>query len=267
MHFVAPLAEFLLGRTSHRGKTRMNRRLATCLSVGFVALAVFALAGLYRAARHVPGYYAEVLDVPHETHRESSDRLLENAAALASNLQKPGDWRAMFTADEINGWLAADLAKMLPGVLPAGVVEPRVRLKPGSVCVACRYVDATLESIVSLEADVYVKEPNVLSLRLRRARLGALPLPMGKLIEGLTTAARQADLRLSWMQADGDPVAILKLHPPHDSRGAAYSLETLEVGEGELFVAGHTDTGNPSSPTRGSSGPLAAGNGEQGKRR
>lgn len=244
MHFaLAPRAAFLLGRTSHRGKARMNRRLATCLSVGFVALAVLLLVGLYRAARHVPGYYADVLDVPHETHRESSDRLLENAAALASNLQKPGDWRAMFTADEINGWLAADLAKMLPGALPAGVAEPRVRLKPGSVCVACRYVDAALESVVSLEADVYVKEPNVLSLRLRRARLGALPLPMGKLIEGLTAAAREANLRLSWMQADGDPVAILKLHPPRDSWGAAYSLETLEVGDGELFVSGHTDTG------------------------
>jgi hypothetical protein len=234
----------------------MNRRLATCLTAGLCALAALLLCGLYGAARHVPGYYAEVLDVPREAHRQSSDRLLENAAALAGNVRKPGDWRAMFTANEINGWLAADLMKMLPGVLPAGVIEPRVRLKPGCVCVACRYVDAALESVVSLEADVYVKQPNVLSLRLRRARLGALPLPMGKLIEGLTAAAREADLRLSWMQADGDPVAILRLHSPHDSAGTAYSLETLEVGEGELFIAGHTSY--PSLPSDGTQSPDGA---------
>lgn len=233
----------------------MKRRRALLLAGAAAAVAV-CLAGLYGAARHVPHYYAEAIEAPPETRRELGDRMLENAAALASGLRKEGQWRALFTSDEINGFLSTDLEKHLPDLLPDNVVDPCVRISPGRITVAGRCTGGTVDTVISIEAEAYVKEPNVLSIRLCRARAGALPLPMAKVLEGVTKAAAEAQLQLTWLQAKGDPVAIVRLHPPRDDRDTLYQLETLELGEGEMFIAGRTFRDYPGDS---SEEPLASG--------
>lgn len=237
----------------------MNRRRALMLA-GTAGVAACLAALLYGAARHVPHYYAEAVQAPPEASRELGDRMLENAAALASGLCNEGRWQALFTSDEINGFLSTDLEKHLPDLLPDDVIDPRVRVTPGRITLAGRYLGATIDTVVSIEAEAYVKEPNVLSIRLRRARAGALPLPMAKVLDGFTKAAAEAHVQLSWLQAKGDPVAVVRLHPARDDRDTLYQLETLELGDGEIFVAGRTVRDQPSdSPESPALEPLASG--------
>lgn len=241
----------------------MKRRRAMLLSGVIASLGVCVAGAIYGAARHVPHYYAEALDAPAEARRELGERMIENAAALASGLRKEGKWQALFTSDEINGFLSTDLEKHLPDLLPANVVDPRVRITPGRITVAGRCLGGAVDTVVSIEAEAYLKEPNVLSIRFRRARAGALPLPMATVLEGFTKAAAEAQLQLSWLQAKGDPVAIVRLHPARDDHDTLYQLETLELGDGEMFVAGHTTQGQADepleSPTSPPAEPLASG--------
>ncbi len=245
----------------------MNRRCALLLAGGAATAAACLAGSIYGAARHVPHYYAEAIQAPPDARRELGDRLLENATALASGLQKEGQWQALFTSDEINGFLSTDLEKHLPELLPDHVVEPRVRIRPGRITLAGRCLGGTIDTVVSIEAEAYVKQPNVLSIRLCRARAGALPLPMAKVLAALTKAAEEAHVQLSWLQAKGDPVAIVRLHPARDGHETRYQLETLELGEGELFVAGRTVRDQPhDSPAPPTVEPLASGKNQKRQR-
>jgi hypothetical protein len=216
----------------------MNRRLAVWATGGLFALGFGLLTWGYWAARRVPPFYAAAVAVPLEVHREASDRLLESAAALASNVQKEGEWQAIFTTEQINGWLATQLDETFPGLLPDYVADPRVTVGPDGILFGCRYLKGNVETVVSLKAELVVDESNVLKVRLSHARAGAFPLPLGNVLEGVTRTAAEAKMQLSWLQADGDPVAIIHLHPATEK--VLYRLEKLQLGENEVFVAGYT---------------------------
>jgi hypothetical protein len=216
----------------------MSRRLAVWVSGGLFALGLGLLAFGYWAARRVPSFYAAAAAVPIEAHREASDRLLESAAALASNVQKEGQWQAIFTTEQINGWLATELNETFPGLLPDYVADPRVTVGPDGILFGCRYLKGNVEAVVSMKAELHVNESNVLKVRLSHARAGAFPLPLGNVLEGVTRAATDANVQLSWLQADGDPVAVIRLQPADDH--VFYRLEKLRLGDNEVFVAGYT---------------------------
>lgn len=221
----------------------MKLRLAAIAASLLAVLAVGLLGWAYWASRQVPEFYQEALELKPEVQRIANDELLEQATALASDVRKEGQWQALFTADQINGWLAVDLARNYPDLLPAGSSDPRVLIRSGSATVACRYKDRTLDTVVSLDLEVYLNEPNVVSLRLRNARAGAIPVPLGKFLDRVAAAA-DARIDLRWLQAEGDPVAVVTLLPPRDDEDRLYQLESLELREGEVYVAGRTICGN-----------------------
>lgn len=235
----------------------MNRRLAVWVTGGLFALGLGLLAWGFWAARRVPSFYAAAVAVPVEAQREASDRLLESAAALASKVQKEGQWQAIFTTDQINGWLATELNKSFPGLLPDYVADPRVTVCPDGILFGCRYLQGDVETVVSMRAELHVNESNVLKVRLSHARAGAFPLPLGKVLEGVTRAATDAKMQLSWLQADGDPVAVIRLHPADEH--VFYRLEKLQLGDNEIFLAGYTVPRGPdASPLVERDKPLAA---------
>lgn len=216
----------------------MNRRLAAWLAGGLFVLGTALLVWGYWAAHTVPDFYAQAVAVPLSTQQAASERLLENAAALASHVNKQGKWQAIFTSEQINGWLATEMEKTFPGLLPDNITDPRVTVAPDGVLFGCRYLKGNVETVVSLKAEPSMSEPNVLKVRLSHARAGAFPLPLGNILEGIARAAADAKVQLSWLQSGGDPVAIIRLHAG-DER-AHYRLEKLQLSNDELFVAGYT---------------------------
>jgi hypothetical protein len=226
----------------------MKLRLATALAVGCIAIALLALGSAYWAARRVPAFYQQVLQAGPAALKQNSDQLLENAAALASRVQNEERWQALFTAEQINGWLAVDVVKNFPELLPKGVADPRIAIHPDRVALACRYLDGPVETVLSLEGEVYLQEPNVLSVRILRARAGALPAPLGSLLQAISRAADDAGVQLRWLQAGGDPVAVVRLHPPGGEARQLHQIGTLELREGEIYLAGRTFRGAESGP-------------------
>jgi hypothetical protein len=224
------------------------------IAAGVAGLATLVVGGVlawgFWAATRVPPFYVEALRCEPEAQQVASDKLLETATTLASNVRKEGRWQALFTADQINGWLAVDLAKNFPDTLPPGVVDPRVHIRRDGVTVACRYLDGAVVTVMSLDAEIYIDQPNVLSVRLHNARAGAIPVPMGEILDGVQQAATEANFQLTWLQAEGDPVALVRFHPPRDDENTLYELETLELRQGEIYVAGRTTRGNSEGSPR-----------------
>jgi hypothetical protein len=192
---------------------------------------------LFLALRQVPDFYVRAMDAQADRQAHASQQLIKQSAALAGDARRDGYWTALFTAEEINGWLAVDLVKNHPKLLPTKIQNPRVVIEPGSLMLACQY-NGTVSTILSVEADVYLSEPDLIAVRLKKARAGSVPMPLRQVIDGISAAATEADVRLEWRQIDGDPVALIQISDDARSRGA--HLESLEVRTGEIYVAGST---------------------------
>ena len=127
------------------------------VAAGLVALAItLTLTG-------APAFYQAAVERDAAVLEEDSDQCLQQAAALASNLQSPGEWQAIFSADQINGWLAVDLCGNYGEALPPEITNPRIDFHSGAATLACTYRHAGHETVMSIAFDLYLSEPNVVA--------------------------------------------------------------------------------------------------------
>ncbi len=223
----------------------MRRGVKTTAVVATLALvaASIALVSIYRALRQVPDFYNAAVAVEPEQQVEDRDAFVARATALASDLHAEGRWQSLFTAEQINAWLALELANNYPELLPPELCDPRISLSKDAATIGCQYKTGELSAVVSVTLDAYLHEPNVVAVRIRQARAGALPVPLGHILDSISHAAQQLNLRLEWRKSHGDPVALITLPALHDGNSEPLRLDLLELRDGELFVAG--TVGNP----------------------
>lgn len=205
-----------------------------------LALGVGALV-LYRASQQVPQFYQQALDAPPNAEEEASSEMLQLAAALASDVEKEGKWQTVVTAEQINGWLAVDMVRNHGDLLPSSLSDPRVAIEPERMMIACRLDRGGWQCVVSLAVDVYLAEPDVVAVRIREARAGALPLPLQDILERISEEADQTDVDVRWRQAEGDPVVEIPIPQPRDTKGRAIRIETLQLAEGKVYLSGVTE--------------------------
>jgi hypothetical protein len=222
----------------------MSRRIRLTLLIlaGLAATVVVLLLGLYAAARHEPAFYREALEIEPAVLEKASTRMIQQSTALVSAVKREGHWEALFTAEQINGWLAVDLVKNHPRALPSALHDPRVAIDPKQITIACRAERDGASSVLSLTVEPYVPKPNVVALRIVKARAGLLPVPLDRVLKGLSQAAHDMKLQLQWLQADGDPVAMISLPQANDR---PVHVESLRLGDGEIYVSGTTQEAKP----------------------
>jgi hypothetical protein len=221
-----------------RGSWPRWLRIAVWLVVTIAVLAIVGGLVAYRAARHVPEFYRQAMAVSLQDHAAAADKMVRQATGLASDVQKEGRWTAAFTAEEINGWLAVELVKGHRELLPPNFSDPRVAITPDGATLACRYRSGAIDVVASLAVDVYLAEPGVVALRVRGARAGSLPLPLGQIVEEISRATNRLEWQVRWSQTDGDPVALISIPPPRNRGDKAVRIDAVELGDGEIRVAG-----------------------------
>ncbi|HEY2827676.1 MAG TPA: hypothetical protein VGJ04_08760 [Pirellulales bacterium] len=233
----------------------MSTRFRFYLTAGVSAAAALAvIAGtVYWASQRRPAFYCQALAQDPDAARQGSDALLHQAAALAGDLRRPGQWHALFTAEQINGWLAYDAHQNHPQLFPTYISDPRVAIENNRARVAFCWHKVPWSTVVSLETEVYLRQTNVVAVRVCRARAGILPLPLAGLLDDIAAAAREAGLQIDVDQIESDPLLLITLpwaQAGNASRPAEQlCLDSLEVNQGEIYVAGHTQRGQPASST------------------
>ena len=149
----------------------MLRRFRIPLIVVGTLLLLLAGGGVWfwLAVRHVPHFYVDALAVDPVELKQDSDKMVRRTAALSNDARKEGHWDAVFTADQINGWLAVDREENHPQLIPHEFHDPRVAIHDGQIIVGCRYEGRQMNTVLSLTADVYLQLPNVVALRIEPA--------------------------------------------------------------------------------------------------
>ncbi len=213
------------------------------VAAAVLAIVLLVAAGVfwsaYRASQQVPEFYRLALEVDPAVQKVGSDQMLQRTTALVSDVKKPGRWQALFTEEQINGWLAVDLVKNHSRALPSTISDPRVSIEPGSMTFACRVRQDRWQSVLSLKVDVYLSSPDTVALRIRKARAGTMPLPLDTVLAQVAEAARRARHRVEWRQVDGDPVALIPLEPMNKAR-VTVEIDTLSLRKGAIYVGGTT---------------------------
>lgn len=221
----------------------MLRRFRIPLIVVGILLLLLAGGGVWfwLAVRHVPHFYVDALAVDPVQQKQASYKMVRRTAALSNDARKEGHWEAVFTADQINGWLAVDREENYPQLIPHEFHDPRVAIHDGQIIIGCRYEGRQMDTVLSLTADVYLQLPNVLALRIQRARAGAVPLPLKDVTSQLVAACEKLGCTVDLREVGADPLLLLTLPLPSNSgRDGTIRVETVELREGEIHVAGQT---------------------------
>jgi hypothetical protein len=179
----------------------------------------------------------------------ASQELESRATALFNDVRHMEAWETRISAEEINGYLAVDFAEKHPGVLPKNVQEPRVLIEPDRLAVAFQMELGGLRCVYSLEAEVYLSEPNVVACRILGAKAGMMPLPLKSVLDKFTGASKRLNIPIRWVQEDGDPVALLTIAPDLPEENRRLVVETLQLQDGGLYLAGEAQYQMPHSGT------------------
>jgi len=212
--------------------------ITTLLSI--VGLAAAGLGGVYVALGQEQPFYTAALAVDPLRLAAGSRELESRASALYSESRQPGGWKAAFTEEQINGWLAVQLANSFRDALPANLIEPRISIGEDSIALAFRTRRGGVDTVVTARAAIMLTDGGRLAVRLESVHAGALPLPAMQVAEDISRACRELELPVSWTQDNGQPVAIVDVSGSTGTSGKTISLAALELRSGTIYVEGET---------------------------
>ena len=227
---------------------RRRLRIVVWVGVGLalgVGLVGFGLVG---ASRHVPEFYLQALHADPANYQAAARQMHLRCAELASRAQRIQQWQQVFSAEEINGWLAvgasecpADPADSWATLIPDFLREPRVAITPEAIFLACRYDRGLIGSAVLwVQAEPSVTEQGELAIRLRKVRAGRLPVPPGMLLEHLGRSLRRLPWRTRLSEVEGDPVLLLAIPPVGPHAELSVRIDAIRLDRGQIHVAGTT---------------------------
>ncbi len=195
--------------------------------------------GAWLALNRVPEFYQQVL-VPSEAGL--GDELERRALEVRNEIQRAENWELEITQDQINSWLAVDLPRKFPALLPPEIDAPRAAITQQSLLLGCGYDAGTWKGVLSLECEPYLTTtPNEIAFRIVRARAGKVPLPLPRLLNPIATAALKSGWNLRWDEKQGAPVALVRFSDRHSELGPhRILLESLELGSGKLVLRGRS---------------------------
>jgi len=217
---------------------------------GFSLLGCGICYTVWKASQQAPEFYEVALQKEPEQQKAAGDTLEQQVLMLQNEAREGGRWEALFTDEQINGWLATDLPEKFPHALPKGVSEPRVAIQPDIAKVACKYESKKVSTVFSMGLEISLTdEPNVIALRVRKPRAGLLPISINQILEHATRYANRSEIPVRWMEEDGDAVALVTI--PAERKEFIHRrirVETIELRDGEVYLAGRTEDSEFTSP-------------------
>ncbi|MCA9241791.1 MAG: hypothetical protein KDA37_16390 [Planctomycetales bacterium] len=208
-------------------------------------------AGFYRAATSLPPEYQAALQVEPEQLEEDGQELESQLSALYSEAQRKADpeasqgWEAAVTDNQINGWLATRLNEEFPEAHKQGVIDPRVVFTEEGLTLAFRIERSALQAVVTFRVAPYLTEEGELGIDFAEARVGKVPLPVGRIVELSRAVFTDAGLPIRWSESDNTHTMLIDFEKLASDPISLRSLSAIEYGDGTLYIAGKTERRGP----------------------
>lgn len=221
-------------------KSLIRRIVVTCVVLlGLLALGIFVLLKL---AAVEPEFYQQALRVDQQQQKKNGSEMESKLLNLRNSLIVSETWTVTFTEAQLNGWLAWDLQKKFPNLMPPEASDPRVKLADQSATLAFRCETKPFRGIAIVEADIFMTGIiNQIGIRIKSIHSGMVPIPLAAFSDRITKQARQNDLEIEWVTDEGDPVAIIDLPDSLIRPGGDYlEIQELQISKDGIRIAGVT---------------------------
>lgn len=221
-----------------RRRRSWARRLLALLAVA-ILFGLFAGWGLWFALHSVPEFYTELLEIHSD---ELGDELERHSLEARNAIHRGDNWSLEISQDQLNAWLAQDLPRKFPGLLPPDIRDPRVLIAADAIQVGLIHETSSGNLVVSIELQpMLTEEPNEVAIRVLRVRAGRIPLPLPSLLDPIADTAARSGYFLRWTDTRGTPVALLRFPEQHADMGAhRFHVDSLELAPGKLLLRGRT---------------------------
>jgi hypothetical protein len=221
----------------------MRRRRSVWATLGLLVLLALAAGGSTGAMlRHEPTFYRQAEVPPGWQRTKQSAELLQKVLSLVEAAQSRGQWSETITDEQLNSYFAEDpRCVVLMDQKSEHFHDPRVVIERDKMLLAVRCGSGAISTVVSLEVDVWLpaNETNVVALRLRGLKAGALPWSKQALLDLFSEAARKYNWDVTWHRDQGDPVALLR--PRDTGNRPTIVLQRLELRQGHILIEGTTE--------------------------
>ncbi|MFM8496239.1 MAG: hypothetical protein ACKOEM_12055 [Planctomycetia bacterium] len=192
--------------------------------------------------KHEPAFSRATVADP-DAERAAA-RLVTKGAALHAALGRAGPWGAAISDSELNAWLATDLPRNHPKLLPRGISTPRLHFRPQRVETCVRVGSGLLSAVVWCDLEVTLRGVNQLGIVVQKASLGALPLPAAPVLAEAGRRLSALGCVTELRPRDGRMVLVVYI-PATLGGGPQWRLESLRIDAGEMVVAGTTSLPDP----------------------
>jgi hypothetical protein len=208
----------------------------------FLIVALALIAGiLYIFVTDVRPFYKSALQIPKANLEKGSTEFLNRTSKFFNDIRRPGKWSTVWTDEQINGWLAIDQAMNHPHALPSNVHDPRIHFQKDLFSLGVTVDQEPFPVVASFDASLRVTGESKIAIRITTVRVGSLPYGIDRLVQDLIQNIRQRGWGAEHSTIDGDPVILLTLPPDTVNEKVNIIFETVEIHDGELFLAGRTE--------------------------
>ncbi len=208
--------------------------------LGLVAATLGAVpAAVWLSLTHQPTFYRALAAGPGAQREAKAKHFVASSLQLRNDISNERDWQAVFTDQEVNAWLAEDLAALFADQIPPEVHEPRVAFEADRVTLAFQLDRGPIRSVIWVVAAARVPEDNVLALTLEKIRAGVIPISADRVIGPITDQAREHGLDIEWTRDHGLPVATIRARPGRSRPDIV--LERLNIRQGQIRLSGRSD--------------------------
>ncbi|MGL4552566.1 MAG: hypothetical protein ACRC33_15445 [Gemmataceae bacterium] len=224
----------------------MSRRSFLLGAGVFAVLIAGSVGGVWLLLRYEPRYYAR-LCAPAEQRSLNSQQFYKTSSGLFSQIEEGGEFRATFTEEQVNSYLAEGVHKagLADKLFPDGVHEPRVAFDQDRIRLAFRYRTAFVNTVVSVSLKVWlpVGEPNLLAVQLECFKAGLIPISAQWLLEQISEVGRMNGVEVNWYRYEGRPVALLRFQA--DRAKPTITLKNVFLEATTFTVQGESVEGRP----------------------
>lgn len=213
-------------------------------SVVVLAIAIAAIAYAYHVSQHEPEFYRVALLQSPDVARAKGAELETSVMNIYNSVLEQGNWRGEISQDQINGWLATQLPRKFPELLPEDVVaDPRVSISQGEISLAGHAHFESLEGIVVAKLDIFkTDQKDQFAVRFRDIHVGVIPVPIKSFAEDISSGLNLHGCQTMWTELEGDPLLTVIVPEEKLLIHALYrvNIETVDLEEQKIIVSGTT---------------------------
>lgn len=213
----------------------------------WLAAAFFLLAGSVTAfgvvAKHEPTFYRDGRIPPSEARRDLANNFVSQFGQMMLHMKaRTETWGCEVSEAQLNCFFSEAFNQLgeAEGLRKLGISKPCVALEDNRVRLGFRYGSGWFSTVISYDLEVWVvpREPNVIAVKILRARAGAIPISSQSILQQLSEFGRQQNYKVTLYRHEGNAVAVIELEPyqPHPWK----ILTALKVDHGKLSIQGRT---------------------------